>query len=250
LDFLRRNKDAPCFVNLWLDDVHSPWIPSADVYQEKEKNVLKNLKPVIVEMDRQIGRLMDGIQQLGLDENTIVIFASDNGPYPHIPGRTNGVRGCKFSLYEGGIRLPFIVRWPGVTPAGRTDDTTVISSVDTLPTLCRIATAELPSGINFDGIDCSQALRGEPMTERERPLMWEYGRNQQFFGYPRQARDRSPQLAIREGKWKLLCNADGQGVELYDLSTGPEDGKGIAEEHPDVAARLQKELIAWWASLP
>ena len=171
LDFLRRNKDeSPCFVNLWLDDVHSPWIPSADAYNEKEKNVLKNLKPVIREMDRQIGRLLDGLKELGIDDNTLVIFASDNGPYPHIAGRTNGVRGCKFSLYEGGIRLPFIVRWPGVTPAGEVDATTVVGAVDMYPTLCRLAGVETPTGVQFDGVDRSDAFKGHAIGEREQPL--------------------------------------------------------------------------------
>ena len=106
LDFLRRNKDeSPCFVNLWLDDVHSPWIPSADAYSEKEKNVLKNLKPVIREMDRQIGRLLDGLKELGIDDNTLVIFASDNGPYPHIAGRTNG---------RARMQVQLVRRWDSV----------------------------------------------------------------------------------------------------------------------------------------
>src|SRR5262249_14977165 len=124
LDFLRRHKDGPCFVNLWLDDVHTPWIPNEAATKEKNPNVPTNLIPVGEEMDRQIGRLMDGLKKLGIDDKTLVIFSSDNGPYPHLAGRTQGLRGCKFSLYEGGTRLPLIVRWPGVTPAGEVDETT------------------------------------------------------------------------------------------------------------------------------
>src|SRR5256885_12984973 len=152
LDFLKRNNDQPCFVNLWLDDVHSPWIPNEEAEEEKNPNVAKNLKPVIAQMDTQIGRLMDGFKSLGIDDRTLVIFTSDNGPYPHLPGRTAGLRGCKFSLYEGGLRLPFIARWPGVAPAGVIDRTTVLASVDIFPTLCHIAGAELPSDVAFDGI--------------------------------------------------------------------------------------------------
>src|SRR5204863_3881226 len=91
LDFLRRNKDAPCLVNLWLDDVHTPWVPNAAVAKEKDQNVLKNLKPVLTEMDHQVGRLLDGIKKLGIDDHTLIVFASDNGPYPHLPGRTVGL---------------------------------------------------------------------------------------------------------------------------------------------------------------
>jgi arylsulfatase A-like enzyme len=187
---------------------------------------------------------------LGIDDNTLVIFASDNGPYPHIAGRTNGVRGCKFSLYEGGIRLPFIVRWPGVTPAGEVDDTTVLSSVDMLPTLCRIGEAKTPAGVQFDGLDRSEAFKGHATSEREKPLMWEYGRNAKFFGYPKQPRDRSPQLAIRDGNWKLLCNADGGGVELYDFSSDKNENDDVAAEHPEVVSRLQEKVLAWRKSLP
>ena len=250
LSFLRRNKGEPCFVNLWLDDVHTPWIPSEAARKEKEKNVRKNLNPVVAEMDRQVGRLMDGLKELGLDKNTLVIFASDNGPFPNLPGRTQGLRGCKLSLYEGGIRLPFIARWPGIVPAGATDDTTVISSVDMLPTLCSIAGAAVPTDVKFDGSDRSAALKGQPLANRPLPLMWEYGRNEQFFGYPKQPRDRSPQLAIRDRDWKLLCNADGQGVELYDLSTDKEETKNVAADHDDVVTRLQQALLNWRRSMP
>jgi arylsulfatase A-like enzyme len=250
LDFLRRNKDAPCFVNLWFDDVHTPWIPNAAVMKDKEQNVMKNLKPVTAEMDRQIGRLMDGIKELGIDDKTLVLFASDNGPYPHLAGRTQGLRGCKFSLYEGGIRLPFIARWPGVVRASVTDSTTVLSSVDLLPTFCKLTGAELPKGIALDGVDRSAALKGQPLAARERPLMWEYGRNEKFFGYPRQPRDRSPQLAIRDGKWKLLVNANGDGAELYDLSSESDEATNVASEHEDETARLKKAVIDWRHSLP
>ena len=201
-------------------------------------------------MDRQIGRLMDGLKELGIDDKTLVIFSSDNGPYPNLAGRTQGLRGCKFSLYEGGIRLPFIVRWPGVTPAGATDETTVIGAVDMLPTLCSIAGAEAPKGVELDGIDRSVALKGKPQAERERPLMWEYGRNEEFFGYPKQPRDRSPQLAIRDGKWKLLVNADGEAAELYDLSADTNETNNVIGEQPDNAARLKKSVLDWWRSLP
>ncbi len=250
LDFLRRNKNAPCFVNLWFDDIHTPWIPNAAVMKEKNRNVMKNLKPVTAEMDRQIGRLMGGIKAPGIDDNTLVLFASDNGPYPHLRGRTQGLRGCKFSLYEGGIRLPFIARWPGVVPAGVTDSTTVIASVDMFPTLCRLAGVALPNGVAFDGVDCSVAFRGQPIVNRARPLMWEYGRNKKFFGYPKQPRDHSPQLAIRDGKWKLLVNANGEGAELYDLSDTTDETNNVAAEHPDETARLKQAVLDWRRSLP
>jgi len=131
-------------------------------------------------MDKQIGRLMHGLKVLGIDDHTLVIFTSDNGPYPHLPGRTVGYRGCKFSLYEGGVHLPFIARWPGVVPEGITDAKTVLASVDMFLTLCHFAGAELPSDTTFDGIDRSAAFRGTPIPIRDHPLTWEYGRNASF----------------------------------------------------------------------
>jgi arylsulfatase A-like enzyme len=250
LDFLRRNDDQPCFVNLWLDDVHTPWISIEKAEKEKNPNVAKNLRPVITEMDKQIGRLMHGLKALGIDGRTLVIFTSDNGPYPHLPGRTAGFRGCKFSLYEGGLRLPFIARWPGVVPAGVTDAVTVIASVDMLPTLCQIAGAEIPEKTKSDGLDLSDALRGTRIAARERPLTWEYGRNTKFFGYPKLADHRSPNLAIREGDWKLLVNADGEDAELYNLSADPSEAKNVADENPEVTSRLKSEVLKWRKSMP
>jgi len=123
-----------------------------------QKAVLLAAVEVTAEMDKQIGRLLEGIKQLGIEDNTLVIFSSDNGPYPHFAWRTQGLRGCKFSLYEGGLRLPFIARWPGVVPAGANDAMTVIGSVDIFPTLCRIAGAKVPKGVAFDGVDGTKAL--------------------------------------------------------------------------------------------
>jgi arylsulfatase A-like enzyme len=194
--------------------------------------------------------LMEGLKELGIDDHTLVLFASDNGPYPHLAGRTQGLRGCKFSLYEGGIRLPFIARYPNVVLAGRTDSTTVIGSVDLFPTLCDVAGAELPSGVALDGVDRLVALKGEPLATRERPLMWEYGRNEKFFGYPKQPWDRSPQLAIRDGKWKLLVNRDGDGAELYDISADKDEKENVAADRPEITAKLTKSILSWREALP
>ena len=146
--------------------------------------------------------------------------------------------------------MPLIVRWPGVIPAGKTDDTTVIGAVDLFPTLCRIAGVGIPSNVKFDGIDQSAALRGKPAARREKPLMWEYGRNEKYFGYPKQPRDRSPNLAIRDGRWKLLVNADGSGSELYDIVADRSELYNLAAERPQITSRLKDAVLGWRHSMP
>ena len=248
LDFLKRHKDQPCFVNVWLDDPHTPWVPAADA---KRGETAENLRAVMLENDKQIGRLLAGLAELGIDQNTLVIFTSDNGPLPAFGvERTAGLRGSKLSLYEGGIRLPFIARWPGRVPAGKIDETTVISAVDMFPTLAALAGAELPKGAHFDGQDMSAALDGKPVAHRKAPLLWEYGRNNEFFRYPGKATDRSPNVAIRDGQWKLLVNADGSGAELYDLTVDPKETKNRAEDEPLVTTKLKEAALTWRKSLP
>jgi arylsulfatase A-like enzyme len=245
LEFIAQHKSKPCFINLWLDDPHTPWIPDATPVAKGERhNSPQRLARVIAEMDRQIGRLMDS-----LPKDTLLIFASDNGPMPTFNGtRTNGLRGSKLSLYEGGIRMPFIVRWPGHAPANRVDETTVFAAVDMLPTLCAIAGAPVPSDAKPDGQDVSGAWRGESVS-RSKPLFWEYGRNPKSFAYP-YARDRSPSIAIREGKWKLLVNADGSGAELYDLETDAVEANNVAANQTELAERLCKAALDWFRARP
>src|SRR5947209_1438767 len=253
IDFLRRHKDGPFFVNLWPMDVHDPHLPSSALeakYAAAEGPPgLRKFAGVLDEYDRQMGRLFDAVRELGLDANTLILFTGDNGPNPSFEHRrTAGLRGQKWSLYEGGIREPFIVRWKGTVPAGRVDDTTVLAAVDLFPSLCHLAGVPSPAGAAFDGEDLSAALLGRP-TVRMRPLFWEYGRNAQYL-YPKAEADRSPNVAVRDGRWKLLVNADGSRPELYDLAADPKETANLAERQPDVARRLTDQALAWRKSLP
>lgn len=251
LDFLARHGDGPCFVNLWLDDPHTPWKPSADASGGDSE---ENLRQVLVENDRQIGRLLAALKERKLEDRTLVLFTSDNGPLPTFKGRRSaGLRGSKLSLYEGGLRLPCVVRLPGRVPAGKVDSETLLSGVDLLPTICGFVGAPLPEGFaeSASGEDLSAAFGGTPQM-RKRPLLWEYSRNETAFKHP-PGRDRSPPLAIREGEWKLLLDPASGQRELYSLSADPNERREIAASHPEVVARLEAALLAWkkrWPESP
>lgn len=255
IDFLRQQHDSPCFINLWLDDPHTPWVPTADDQRVGKDgraagkgNNRQRLAKVLVEIDRQVGRLLAAVGGES-PRSTLVLFLSDNGPLPAFDHtRTTGLRGSKLSLYEGGIRLPCIAWGPGLVPAGVTNETTVLAAVDLLPTLCKLCDADLPRGYTGDGEDLSAALRGQT-PRRTRPLFWEYGRDDSAFAYP-QAADRSPNVAVLDGDWKLLVNADGTGAELYQVSVDPNESNNIAAAEPATAQRLAKLAADWRKSLP
>jgi arylsulfatase A-like enzyme len=252
LDFLRRHQDQPCYVNLWPDDTHTPWVPSQERLGQYPGGPVEERKfrAVLDEYDRQMGRLFSGLKELGLDESTLVIFTSDNGPLPSFRGSRSGdLRGSKLSLYEGGTRMPFIVRWPGHVPSGRLDEQSVLSALDLFPSLCHIAGAPLPQDAQFDGEDLSAALLGTPKT-RGKPLHWEYGRNTNSFAFPKPPRDRSPNLAVRDGNWKLLINADGSGAQLYDLASDPKEEHDLAATKPELTKRFSEQALNWRRALP
>jgi arylsulfatase A-like enzyme len=251
LDFLKRHEDKPCYVEIWPDDVHTPWVPNVE--QEQKKGTWEsrsNFCAVLAEYDRQIGRFLDGLKALGLETNTIVVFTSDNGPLPNFKHtRTGGSRGSKLSLYEGGTRVPFIVRWPGHATAGRVDEQTVMEMVDLFPTFCAVAGAPLPAGFAFDGQNMTAAFDSNSASP-DRTIFWEYGRQSKLFHYPGPVYDRSPHLAVREGKWKLLVNADGSREELYDLETDGNETNNVTAANPELAKRMTEAALAWKKSLP
>ncbi|MGO1788246.1 MAG: sulfatase-like hydrolase/transferase [Sphingobacterium sp.] len=250
LAFLKENADQPCFVNLWADDMHTPWVPGKG---EKEINpgkpeAEKSFQEVLVEFDRQMGRLLAGLKELGIDENTILIFTSDNGPLPNFrQDRSAQLRGTKLSLYEGGIRMPFIVRWPKRIAAGSVDSVSILSALDILPTLAHLVGADLRQE-NLDGEDRSSVLLHGP-EDRIHPLVWEYGRNNDYFSFPK-GRNRSPAMALREGQWKFLMNQDGSNIELYNLSEDANENNNLISEESDRAAVFKRQLLDWWESLP
>ena len=253
LDFLKRNSGQPCFVNLWPDDMHTPWVGNIEeqkLFPDGE-NSEKNFRTVLIEYDRQIGRLLDGLKALGIDKNTIVIFTSDNGPAPSFRGsRAGNYRGCKASLYEGGTRMPFIVWSPHhLIPRGKVDNNSVVIALDLFVSLCNMANVALPGSYKSDGTDMSRALAGEPQ-QRDKAIFWEYRRNDSR-AFPQPAdRDVSPNLAVREGDWKLLVNADSTGLMLYNLHEDRRETTNLFEKYPDKASELKEKVFEWRRSFP
>lgn len=260
IDFLRRHPDEPAYVHLWLCDVHDFFTPTrqqlAKFEQFASNRYLQQYYAVLDEVDQQVGRLMGALVEMGIDDETIVVLASDNGPtaWPRYeqesfdaPGSTAGLRGRKWSLYEGGVRVPLIVRWPGHVPAGKVDETSIIGGVDYFPSICKLAGVPAPAA-QLDGVDRSEALLGNP-TVRKAPLFWEYGREPGEIR-PSRPIDRSPTMAMRQGRWKLLANADGTQVELYNLNRSPREFHNLAGLRPVIAEELREALSAWGETLP
>lgn len=250
LQFLKTNHETPCFVNLWLDDTHTPFSPSEEQIQAVKTvgdgEQKTKYKAVVDNLDRQIGRLLDELK----GTNTLVLMIGDNGPSPPFEReRSGGLRGQKLSLYEGGIRVPFMAWWPGRSKPGVVNENTVVASVDLMPTLANICQARLPDVTACDGEDLTLAILGEAPV-RSKPLFWEYGRNETAFAYPKDSKHRSPNVAVRDGNWKLLVSSNGDNPELYDLSADASETRNLAMEMPAVTRRLTDAALSWRKSVP
>ena len=263
--FIKANKDKPFFINVWLHESHTPHVPTKESMEtwkqlDEQKQVYA---AVITDGDDAVGQILDALKAEGVAENTLVMFSSDNGPewtgkqkyigknatdgshgydsYYSV-GETGGLRGRKRSLFEGGVRVPFIVRWPGHAPKGVKNDTTVFTAMDLLPTLCAAAGVKLPEGYASDGENLLAALKGG-IAARTRPLFWEWrGATKEPDWWPR--------LAVREGDWKLTLTADATRAELYNLAKDRAEAKNVANEHPEIVSRLKKLVLEWKATLP
>jgi arylsulfatase A-like enzyme len=190
---------------------------------------------MITRLDGYVGRIVAEVASLGLDQNTIVFFTSDNGPHregggdPEFFHSSGPLRGIKRSLHDGGIRVPMVVRWPGHIAAGATSDL-VSAFWDFLPTAAELAGVKPPADI--DGISFVPALFGEKQAGRTQPrhddLYWEFGEG----GF---------QQAIRAGRWKGIRPLD-RPLEVYDLDTDLGESRNVAGEHPEIVARLEGYL--------
>ncbi|MEZ5384942.1 MAG: sulfatase-like hydrolase/transferase [Prosthecobacter sp.] len=157
-------------------------------------------------------------------------------------GDTGGLRGRKRSLYMGGVNVPFIVRWPGVVPAGRVDKTSVLAGVDVMPTILAALELKSPPGYKSDGVNVLKAFRGEDF-KRENPVFWEWrGPHSQEADWPTHS--------VRDGPHVLIHNEDLTRVELYDVISDRSQKHDIASQNPAIVASLKAKLDAWRATLP
>ena len=264
--FIAANKDRPFYLNVWLHESHLPHVPtkaSLEKWQhlDEQKRVYA---AVITDGDSAVGRVLDALEAAGVAHNTLVIFSSDNGPETtaaktqqssrdddagvagyggyYSVGSSGGLRGEKRSLFEGGVRVPFLVRWPGHTPASAVNTTPVLSAVDLLPTVCAAAGITLPSDYRGDGENLLAALQGQPV-KRTKPVFWAWtGKAADPDWWPR--------LAVRDGDWKLLLTDAAKRVALHRLSTDRAEAVDVARDHPEIVARLTQLALAWHATLP
>jgi len=247
--FVEKSKGQPFYINSWFFDPHAKLTPTPQQMEayKKHGSPFRIYYGSVSDIDRQIGRLVQRLDELGLAQNTILLFSSDNGPEDilidnteeHGVGDPGPFRGRKRSGYEGGIRVPLLVRWPQRMAAGRIDESTVFGAVDFLPTLASVAGAGAPSSQEVDGESMEAALQGSPV-QRRRPLFWDL--REDTVGNPI---NRSPKLIIRDGNWKLLLNPESGQAELYNIAANSLEVDNVAAEHPDVVRRLSARLRAW-----
>jgi arylsulfatase A-like enzyme len=257
--FIEANKDRPFFAYFSFYSVHTPLMAREDLQQKylakRQKLGLKAqwgreherdvrlvqehavYAAMVEALDLAVGKVLAKLDELGLRDNTLVIFTSDNGglstsegwPTSNVPYRAG-----KGWLYEGGIREPLLIRWPGVVQPGRVIDTPV-GSPDFFPTILEAAGAAPAAGQKLDGASLLPALRGKELPER--PLFWHYPHYGNQGG--------APGAAIRRGQWKLIEWYEDNQVELFDLARDPGEQNNLAAKESQRVAELRAELHAW-----
>jgi arylsulfatase A-like enzyme len=245
-----QKEGKPFYVNLWPDDVHSPyWPPYEDYGLAKEAGKRALYLAVLETMDKQFAKLFDYIQNNDkLRENTLILVCSDNGPELGA-GRSGNLKGYKTHLYEGGIRSSLVVWGPGFIKEeaeGTRNKESVISAIDLVPSLLHFTGTPVPINTQYDGENLIETILGEATISREAPIF--YGRppdRKNFYGF-----EDLPDLAMRDGKWKLLCDYDGSRPELYNIVNDPGEIMNLAETHQERVELLVKQLVAWWNSMP
>ena len=263
--------NKPFFINMWVHEPHTPHhvVPKYQ-WEFRELEEADNIyASVLFHSDERIGEVLDALDRMNLTDNTLVIFSSDNGPARSVgasdlktyhdtatgvgynvaasKGITGGRKGYKAALFEGGIGVPFIARWPGKIKAGGIDSVSLMSAVDLFPTFCEIAGVELPETYKPDGLSQVSTLQGNAYPSRTKPLFWKMN-----GAWPINERrpDHWVSYAIVDQTWKLVANQDLSYVELYDITKDVYEKKDVKQEHPEVVSQLLEQIRDWQKSLP
>lgn len=252
VDFIKRSRaqdpNQPFYINLWPDDVHSPFFPPVEEWKETDK---ERYQVVLKHMDRQLGALFDYIRNdPALKDDTMIVFCSDNGPDPK-GGSAGPFRGFKTSLYEGGIRSPLIVWAPKLMRAeavGSVDRESFLVAFDLPVTFTSLAGGDQSDLPDFDGENQRDTLLGVKKAGSSRYVCW---RRPPDFKNMRDGSDtNAPDLAIREKNWKLVCDFDGSGVLLFDLSQDPSENQNLKDQHLEITKDLKTKLLSWQMKMP
>jgi arylsulfatase A-like enzyme len=228
--FVERHSKEPFFLYLAYNAVHTP-MQGPERYKDGFKHITEQKRRIyagmLTAMDEGIGKLLMKLRELGLEKDTLLFFINDNGgPTPANGSRNTPLRATKGTMYEGGIRVPFMVQWPGRLKAGSTYDKPVIS-LDILPTAAAAAGAKLPSGRKLDGVNLLPYLTGEKKQPPHEALFWRSGQNH----------------AARKGDWKLVKMGEQTG--LYNLASDIGEKKDLKAEKPDVFKEMQDAYEQW-----
>jgi arylsulfatase A-like enzyme len=247
VSFIQRHAGRPFFLYLCHYAVHSPLQAKPDLiehYRAKPKSPDdgQNHPPyaaMVHSVDDAMGRILETVEELGIADNTLIFFTSDNGGATHFQATDNRpLRSGKGRPYEGGIRVPLVVGWPGRIEAGTTSDTPV-STIDLLPTICAATGAPLPAGLHIDGLSLLPLLDRSGSIDRE-ALFW-------HFPHYWWGGRLTPYSVVRRGDWKLVRWYGGGADELYDLAADLGEANDLAAEMPERAHELGSMLDAWLA---
>ena len=273
VSFIEKSQRAgkPFFINLWLHEPHTPFhtVPKYRWHFRDLPEKDNIYASVLSHADDRIGEVLDALDRLEIADDTFVIFSSDNGPARDSRGAelglmhdtatgagyniaaargiTSGRKGYKSALFEGGIGVPFIARWPGRVAAGQIDRDSMISAVDLLPTLCAIAGVKLPKGYQPDGVNQMDTLMGRKVPIREKPLYWKMA---SAWPIPESRPYHWVSYATVDRNWKLLANNDLSYLELYDLVADPLEKRDLKTSRPEVVAELSAKIRSWQSELP
>ena len=249
LEFIKQaeSDNKPFYVNVWPDDVHSPFFPPSARRGDGTKRILYH--GVLDTMDEQLGVLFDYVRENeNLRDNTLILICSDNGPEQGA-GSAGPFRGFKTHLFEGGIRSSLIAWGPGMLnpeSVGQQNKTSVFSAIDLVPTLLTLADVAAANETKFDGEALPSILLGRSTSSRIAPLFFRRPPDRDsFYGV-----QDCPDLAVRDGNWKLVCEYDGTDAALYDLENDLGETMNLADQNPKIAKQLTDEVVAWHQSMP